>query len=263
VGRLEEVLGLDQSELELLSRMNGQVTLDELESDPRWVGLPSGALIVALHQMGVLDFDPGAKHAAPRAPSPALQQQPPPAPPLVASRPSPAPPERSRAQPDPIGAIVASSQRGQSNSDFSAEVCFNRGLQLLERSEAKAAFDQFANAVEQSPAKLEYQLYRAYADFLGRPDQENATNELQETRQLAVRAFKQDGSLSKAQTILGRLARVESDAEAAIEHFKLALEINPNDREAERELRLLEKGAGVSKQDKQDKLKKFLFRWDK
>jgi hypothetical protein len=253
VGRLEEILGLDAAELELLPRMTGQATLEELEGDPRWTGLPSSALVVALFHMGVLDFEPSAKGAAPRAPSP-----PPRAPPKAAAPSDPA--QSGVPSSSPIGRVTPK-RKPQASSDFSAEVCFNRGLQLLERSEPKPAADLFARAVQMSPGKLEYALHHAYAMYLAAPDPAQGRALMEEARALAFKALKQDESLSKAHTILGRLLRVEGDNDQAIKHFNWALEINPKDREAERELRLLRNRAEEGR--KQSPLSKFLFRWDK
>jgi tetratricopeptide (TPR) repeat protein len=239
-GVLESILGLDATEYALLFKMNGGANLKALEQDEAWDRVSSGALIVALHQLGVLELvaqgqagEKAVSSTAEAPPSPAREQVSPPAMPV----------------PQRIAKL-----------EFGAEVACSRGLQLLERGEPEKAFEMFSHAVRLAGDRLEYRLYANYAAYLQANDRVELreTQRLkEETRRIAERALKQDESLARGHAILGHLARIDGDSDAAIAHFRRALDINPRDKTSQRELRIL-----LDRQESDGgEAKPFAFKW--
>jgi hypothetical protein len=143
--------------------------------------------------------------------------------------------------------------------EYTAESCFIAGKERLDRGERKGAVEMFRMAVEKSPETLEYRLYAAYAEFLHCKDPEEAKSYLKKAKEVAQAATRQDPQMFKAHYVLGHLTRVEGETDAAIKHFRRALDLHPQDRETERELRLLNKRNEETKG--KDKKKLGFFKW--
>jgi hypothetical protein len=101
-------------------------------------------------------------------------------------------------------------------------------------------------------------MYRAYTDMLRAQTDWDRDKAFAETKKFAKETLEQDSKNGKAYLMLGRLLRLEGKEERARQEFEKAVEV-ANDREAELELRVLERR--IAK--KADKPKSGLFFWKK
>jgi cytochrome c-type biogenesis protein CcmH/NrfG len=94
-------------------------------------------------------------------------------------------------------------------------------------------------ACELAPEQSEYHMYRCWAEHCTtREEQARALTRSQATA-AAQRMLESDAQCVRAHAILGDLARETGDTGAAERWFRLALRIDPDDREAQRGMRLL------------------------
>ena len=129
-----------------------------------------------------------------------------------------------------------------------AEGLFRRGETLIRRGQAAAAEPLLRQAVQMNKGEAEFWAYLGFAVYCvqGNPG-------LVEAREHLDRAKKMAEKLDVVHEFLGRIAHSEGEKGKATFHLEQALEMNPRNAFAERELRLLnmrqeqEKNAGKDK----------------
>ncbi len=141
---------------------------------------------------------------------------------------------------------------------LSAEMEFQKGQVLLKQGKLDQAKTYFERAVELNPDESEYAVFLGWTLFrLGkRSGDESLARKGKDMLTTAVE--KVDGS-EKGHFFLGQVLKVENDLTGAIKHFEKVVQINPDNVDAVRELRILrmrlEKEGG--KKDKSGLFKKF------
>ncbi len=116
-----------------------------------------------------------------------------------------------------------------------AEGLFARGQKAVNSGHAAPAEPLLREAVELNPGEAEFWVYWGYALY---SDQGAAV--LEEARQHISKGLKLNEKLDSAYEFLGRIARVEGDRTAAAKHLRKAIQMNPRNVNAQRELRLIE-----------------------
>jgi len=116
-----------------------------------------------------------------------------------------------------------------------AEEMFTRAQKMIRLGNAVAAAPILEKVVEMNSGEPEFWAYYGWAVFNARPDRDG--------RDVAWRALerarKEQPNLAVIYEFLGRLARVEGDVSAAGRNLKKCLNLDPENADAERELRLL------------------------
>jgi Flp pilus assembly protein TadD len=122
-----------------------------------------------------------------------------------------------------------------------AERAFRSGMVLLLQNMMAGAHREFARAAELQPSEPEYRMYEAWGSYLTARGEEEQTLARAKAHACASRVLQDHKESSRAHSILGRLAHSKGDLDAADRHFRMALRSDPNDRDAQRGLRLLVK----------------------
>ncbi len=184
--------------------------------------------------------------AAPAAPAP---DAPPPSPQPEATTAVRLEPRRSGLRPaDALHRLRNTLTRGkatpeaalsQKQAELTAEQHFQRGKQLLTRGVPDGAVKEFERALSLRPGELEYQLYAAWASSLATNDGDARTVARARARQISLQLTRQSKGHAKAHTILGQLLFEEGETDAAEKHFRLAVQTDAGEIDAERGLRLL------------------------
>ena len=114
-----------------------------------------------------------------------------------------------------------------------AESLFRRGQAMLRRGEAAPALPLLQQAAERNPGEAEFRSHWGFALYgaLG------ASALVAAREHLAAAIALRDHDV--AHEFLGRIAHLEGDTEAARTHLRRALELEPKNVHAERELRLI------------------------
>jgi curved DNA-binding protein CbpA len=115
-----------------------------------------------------------------------------------------------------------------------AEASFRKGQALVRRGQGPQALPALERAVELNRGEAEFWVYLGFALFAAKGRPERAQAEAHIKHGLELRP-----NLDVAYEFLGKIARVEGAADDARRHFRKALELNPKNVEAERELRVI------------------------
>lgn len=120
------------------------------------------------------------------------------------------------------------------NVVLEAEGLFHKAEGLVRRGQAAAAEPLLRKAVEMNKGEAEFWAFLGFAIFSakGAPGAEEALGCI--NKSLAMSA-----TLDAAHEFLGRIAHIQGDIDAARQHFRTCIELNPKNRDAEREMRLL------------------------
>ena len=149
--------------------------------------------------------------------------------------------------------VPAADQRG---ARIEAERAFRQGIQLLEQSAAASAHKAFALACERNGDEPEYRMFEAWAQVLCLKDEDARALARAQTSSWARRVLERDRDSLRAQTILGQLAAAAGELDAAERHFRHALRAAPDDREALRGLRLVDRRRAEAPPEKKEKPKR-------
>jgi uncharacterized protein HemY len=84
-------------------------------------------------------------------------------------------------------------------------------------------------------------MYEAWVAHLVARGKDEKTLTRAKAHACATRLLQEDRESAKAHAILGQLARANGELDAADRHFRVALRYDPQDRDAQRGLRLLSK----------------------
>jgi len=120
------------------------------------------------------------------------------------------------------------------NSVLEAEMLFKKAQGLVRRGQAPAALPLLEQAVALNKGEPEFLAYLGFALHAV-----NGQPALVEARRLLQEAIKARAKLDVAYEFLGRIARIEGDPEEATRQLRKAVQLNPKNVEAERELRLI------------------------
>ena len=121
-----------------------------------------------------------------------------------------------------------------------AERAFRSGMVLLLQNMMPGAHREFARAAELEPSEPEYRMYEAWVSYLTARGEEQQTLARAKAQACASRVLQDRKDSNRAHSILGQLAHSRGELDAAERHFRMALRYDPNDRDAQRGLRLLE-----------------------
>ncbi len=116
-----------------------------------------------------------------------------------------------------------------------AEEMFTRAQKMIRLGNAVAAAPIMAKVVEMNPGEPEFWAYHGWALFNAHTDRPSR----QQAREALERARKENPELAVVYEFLGRSARVEGDTNSAARYLKKCLHLDPDNADAERELRLL------------------------
>ena len=122
-----------------------------------------------------------------------------------------------------------------------AERAFRSGMVLLLQNMLPGAEREFVRAAELQPGEPEYRMYEAWVGYLTARGEEKQTLARAKAQACASRVLQDHKESSRAHSILGQLANSRGELDAADRHFRMALRYDPNDRDAQRGLRLLVK----------------------
>jgi len=122
-----------------------------------------------------------------------------------------------------------------------AERAYQRGVDHMGYEAWHPAARELRRAVKRCPDVVEYELLAAWAEHRATPPADERQAEAARARLagLATRALKQDRENAFAWHVEGQLAAMEDDEPRALKCFRIAHRLDPNDREAERRIRLL------------------------
>lgn len=126
----------------------------------------------------------------------------------------------------------------EANAILNAEHQFLKGERLLKAGNVTKAFEAFAAAVELYPKESEYQACYGWTMFkMSHPSDMPKANE---GEKIIRSALTMNARNDKAHLFLGQIARIKGNVDEAKKHFDKALEIQPDNVEAQRELRVLD-----------------------
>jgi curved DNA-binding protein CbpA len=120
---------------------------------------------------------------------------------------------------------------------LTGEECFRKGEMALRRMDLPEAVRQFRAAVELRPDEADHHAMLGWALYVAASDK---AAELPAVRSHLRRATELTSTSAVPYLVLGRIARMEGDATAAVNHLRRALELSPRNSEAAAELRAAE-----------------------
>lgn len=123
------------------------------------------------------------------------------------------------------------------NNIMNAEVQFQKGKILLKKRDLKGAKNAMEWAVKLSPEEGEYLAYYGWLTFLNTEDKrgQDAVTAVKYLKKAAVL----NPSTEFPHLFLGSIYKIQNLKDVAILHFKKALEINPENIEIKKEIKLL------------------------
>jgi cytochrome c-type biogenesis protein CcmH/NrfG len=122
-----------------------------------------------------------------------------------------------------------------------AERAFRQGLALLQQSALPGALRAFGRACALRGEEPEYRMYEAWTEVLAARDDEIRAIARAKAAACAQRLLARDTDSVRAHAILGQIAIANGDLDRAEQHFRAALRRQPEDRDALRGLRLIER----------------------
>jgi curved DNA-binding protein CbpA len=115
-----------------------------------------------------------------------------------------------------------------------AESLFRRAESQTRRGQAAAALPLLEQAVQLNKGEAEFWIYLGFSLYSAK-----GSSSLDEAVGHIQKGLKMRENLDIGHEFLGKIARVEGKADEAMKHLRRAVEMNPKNKEAERELRLL------------------------
>ena len=117
-----------------------------------------------------------------------------------------------------------------------AETSFQKGLVLLKVNNFAAARKELETAVQLYPKEPEYICYLAWTLFKG----SDKPVDKDQAKKMTLKALQMNPDLDKAHFFLGHMLKEEGKEREAEKRFERAIQCNPNNTEALRELRLFQ-----------------------
>lgn len=258
---LAEALEMKPTERKLLDLLDGALTLDaalgrspldrlhseqivtaltllegvEWRSEPTHaleaavVEVPKGALAAATAVSGKPPAKPSSEVASVHRSARRLRARLPrnPLPPTVRRPSLPPPPAQPSVEPRP-------------NKDrLLAELTFRRGKNSLRAGLMGRALGDLRRATELDPDAIEYALYATWAEYSTTRDRLRQDALRETLADLVPKALSQDRRLAFAHFVQGQLYLAKKQDDLARKAFRIAYELDPSDKDAERHLRLL------------------------
>ncbi len=206
--------------------------LSEIEtSHPELERQAIRALVYALVCFGVCE--PERRPAGTSPPAIARTSTPPPETsrrPIVTLAPRPAPPAAA-----PTAAAPPAPAKPASGDTAYGACC--RGELALGTGQHRIAVEEFKRAVELDPTRTEYRALLAWAQFCAAP---NKTLVAEQTRRVLLGAIARTKNSIDATFYLARVERMLHREQEALRLFRRVLELDPNHRDAQNEVRALE-----------------------
>ncbi len=122
-----------------------------------------------------------------------------------------------------------------------AERAFRQGLLCLERSAIAGALRAFGRACALRGDEPEYRMCEAWAALLAASDEETRVVARAKAATCAQRMLQRDRGSARAHGILGQIRLAARDVDAAEAHFRAVLRVAPEDRDALRGIRMVER----------------------
>ncbi len=195
---------------------------------------------------------PARLEAAPRPRVEVVRERPPPAP-----GPARAPASEAAAQRPPRAGIPRSlaklrntlARAGREvpvpidpkSASLEAEQAFRQGLLCLERSSPAGALRAFGRACALRGDEPEYRMYEAWAALLAAPDDEARAVARTKAAACARRMLERNRDCPRAHGMLGQIQLATGDVAGAESHFRAVLRATPDDRDALRGMRMIER----------------------
>lgn len=136
---------------------------------------------------------------------------------------------------------------------FQAEGLFKRGQTLIRRGKAAAAEAPLREAVSLNKGEAEFWAYFGFAVFAA-----HGSDKRKEALDAINKALSMNDKMDSAHEFLGRIARIEGRIMDAEQELKKALQLNPKNEDAGRELRVLNMRAAKAEEPSKKKLPGFL-----
>lgn len=132
---------------------------------------------------------------------------------------------------------------------FEADDAFRKGKGLIERGEFEAAEKKFKVALDVNPEDPETQVYYAYTCFMNEPidDAGNRSARAIQMHKELQRLAKEHSKRVEAQLFYAKSLKILGKSHEAIQTFEKVLEIDRNNTEAVRELRIMKMRSGANK----------------
>jgi tetratricopeptide (TPR) repeat protein len=240
---------MNPTEQKFLLEVRGEKTVAQLQRDSCLDEAHAGQLLAALVVAREVVLREDATAAKPES-SPTLPHTPsaPNRPTVIAE----AKGGRSHKRRDPLGQLSGRLQKmpapqtpdrplDQRQAKLEAESAFRSGMVLLLQNMMPGAQREFSRAAELQPSEPEYRMYEAWISYLTARGEEAQTLARAKAQACANLVLQDDKESNRAHSILGQLALSRSEIDAAERHFRMALRYRPDDRDAQRGLRLLSK----------------------
>ncbi|MBK9035591.1 MAG: DnaJ domain-containing protein [Myxococcales bacterium] len=136
-----------------------------------------------------------------------------------------------------VVAAAADAAAAKVREVIGGEEAYRKGEMALRRMELELAITQFQAAVELSPEEADHHAMLGWAIYVAAPDKAAALplarGHLRKAVELSVKAH-------LPHLFLGRIARMEGEATAAVNHLRQAVDLAPHNPEAAAELRAAE-----------------------
>jgi curved DNA-binding protein CbpA len=137
-------------------------------------------------------------------------------------------------------------ETGESEADLqakainiiNAEVNFTKGEVYLKKKNYDGAIEEFERAIELNPEESEYTGYLGWAIY--KKYQTSSPQQVERAQGIILRAATVNPKFDAAYYWLGFIEKVAGNMAEAEKHFRKTLEINRNNMEATREIRLIE-----------------------
>ena len=135
--------------------------------------------------------------------------------------------------------------RAEVRPELEAEKCLQQGMKSVRSRDWSNAQEMFERAIKLRPDEPEYYGYLGWAIYC------NEEANFQERRDTAIEklgiALEMNPNMDSVHVFLGKIFKDEGNVNEAVAEFRLALQCNPNCREAARELKAhgLDESGGV------------------
>ncbi len=129
---------------------------------------------------------------------------------------------------------------GERRAKVTAEAALHRAQRYMRNGAWAPALHEIDQARSLCPEEVEYALYAAWAHFsLGTADTSEATLRAK-LEHLVKKALRENRELAFGYYVRGRLALLDGDDDRAERSFRIAIKLDPDNREAQSHLRLLQ-----------------------
>ncbi|HTY16161.1 MAG TPA: DUF4388 domain-containing protein [Myxococcota bacterium] len=246
---------LSGAEQRILQAIRGEQTLDAVRAASPLDRVTTAQILAALAICRAFAWnDAPRERAAPAQKPRAASVAPPP------RRPAPAAPAGVPSAPRPPPSFAGASPLAQLRSQLArsgrplqgappdprslhleAERSFRQGLAFLEQPAIPGALRAFARACELVGDEPEYRMFEAWAGYLNEREDDRRALARAKASACAQRVLERDRDSVRAHAILGQLACAGGDLDDAERHFAVALRLAPDDRDAQRGMRQVER----------------------